>query len=809
MAERTLKIAISGTSYGYDKEYSYRTGERFCESCKAGERVIVPFGNGNRKRIGLILSIEDSEDKKLKPVLSVLDENPLIDNEMLQMIVWLKETTLCTYFEAFKTIIPSGLAINIKERYEITELLPEELSVIEQAVYDKIKSCRNQKDFEAVSEDKESEKILKELEQKGYIEKVCDFKRKVKDETIKMMRLTESYYLNPRNFKITDKQKKVTEFLLQNESASVKEIAYYCNVTSAVMTNLCKKGILYEFEYEEIPTSDAEIKESLNDIILSNEQQKAYGGIKKLIDDRKPSGTLLYGVTGSGKTSIFIKLIEHTLNIGRQALMLIPEISLTPQTENKFKSLFGDTVAVIHSNLSLSQRLKEYKRVKQGLAKIVVGTRSAVFAPLNDIGLIIMDEEGERSYKSESSPRYNARDIARKRCATHGGILLMASATPSVESFYNAKIGRYKLFELKERYGNMPLPDVTIVDMAEEISNANRGLFSDILIDEINYNLEHNEQTVLLLNRRGYYTYISCAECRQPMVCPNCNIPLTYHKANNQLICHYCSYSEEMSEKCPSCGSTYLKQTGVGTQKIEGELKNNFPEARILRMDTDSTYSRYAYEKNFREFGDGKYDIMVGTQMIAKGLNFPNVTLVGVLSVDKALYAGDFRSYERTFSLITQVVGRSGRGEKCGRAYLQTYVPDHYVLKLASEQDYDTFYEEEISVRKSLIFPPFCDICTIYFTSLVDRDARNGATIFVQLMKKRLESEEVRFPLRVLGPSQCSIVKVNGRYRYRIILKIKNSREFRNFIGEIYSSTFRYKEYSNVTVAVDINGDIL
>ncbi|MGN0675257.1 MAG: primosomal protein N', partial [Oscillospiraceae bacterium] len=590
--------------------------------------------------------------------------------------------------------------------------------------------------------------------------------------------------------------------------ASVKEITYICGVTSSVISNMMKKGIVEAYEYEIIRTPEVSATENVNDIILSEEQQKAYDGISMLIDKREPCVSLLYGVTGSGKTPVFAKLIQHTLELGRNVIMLIPEISLTPQVVQRFQSLFGDMVALMHSSLSLTQRLNEYKRVKSGQARIVVGTRSAIFAPMENIGLFIIDEEGERTYKSESSPRYNAKEIAKKRCITHNAVVLMASATPSIESFYYAQTGRYKLFEMTKRYSQDKLPDVEIVDLAVDGFYGNSTVFSERLVEEINYNLEKKEQTILLLNRRGYHTYISCADCREPMVCPNCSIPLTYHKANNRLICHYCGYSTEMVKSCPKCGSNHLKLTGIGTQKVEDEITALFPNARILRMDADTTYSRYAYEKSFRAFENGEYDIMLGTQMIAKGLDFPNVTLVGVLSIDKALFAGDFRSYERTFSLITQVVGRCGRGDKQGRALIQTFVPEHYVLNLAAEQNYKAFYEQEISARKALVYPPFCDICTLEFSSPIESCADNASKAFLGLISSSISSGQINVPIRVLGPSKCIYEKINGKYRYRIIIKCKNNQKFRDYIGQLYKKSFKMKEFANVQTVLDINGDI-
>ena len=527
-----------------------------------------------------------------------------------------------------------------------------------------------------------------------------------------------------------------------------------------------------------------------------------------LINADKPAGALLYGVTGSGKTSVFYHLINQVLKMGKTALLLVPEISLTPQMVNKFKAIFGDSIAVLHSSLSLGQRMDEFKRIKKGDAKIVIGTRSAVFAPLSNIGIIIMDEEGENTYKSETSPRYHARDVAIQRCGHNNCVLVMASATPSLESFYYAKIGRYKLFELKERYSKSNLPDVEIIDMQSEAEAGNNGLFSRQLIDSINENLEKKEQTILLLNRRGYNTYISCLECRQPIVCPNCSIPLTYHKKNDKLMCHYCGYTMDNTGRCPECGSDHLHTSGVGTQRVESELARLFPNARLLRMDADTTYSKYSYEENFKDFEQGKYDIMLGTQMIAKGLNFPNVTLVGVLSLDKALFTGDFRSYERTFYLITQVAGRSGRGDKPGAAYIQTFVPDHYVINLAAKQDYDEFYNEEIALRHALTYPPFCDICVIGFSSDLESRAIKASNWFVDALKEYVREEKVKFPLRALGPAPCTLEMINKKYRYRLILKCKNTRDFRKMISSLLIKFYKNRDFGLVKITADINGDI-
>ncbi len=804
-------VAVSNTSCFYDRRYKYLVPRDLEERAAAGVRVLVPFGKGNRKRIGVIVRIDkvsdlpDGEDvAQFKPLRSVIDSEPLLNAEMLDLMMWIRETTLCTYFEAFRTLIPIGLSVNFTQRYiPITGDVPD-TAVLSKSAEKLWKSLSD--DIGLLDGAKASD--VNELAEKGFLTEREDIKRRKKDETVKMLRLTEDYLSGSINLNLTEKQRLVTELLENCGAASLKEIYYICGVTYAVVKKIIDGGAAETFEYEIVRNPNVVPDISVNDIILTEEQQKCFCGISALIDGGKPEAALLYGVTGSGKTSVFVKLIQYVLDCGRNVIMLIPEISLTPQIVDKFLSLFGNLVSVMHSSLSLTQRLNEYKRVKSGKARIVVGTRSAVFAPLENIGLIIMDEEGERTYKSESSPRYNAKDIAKKRCVTHNAVLLMASATPSIESFYYAKTGRYKLFTLEKRYSQKRLPDVEIIDLAAEGFYGSSSIFSGRLVEEININLERGEQSILLLNRRGYYTFISCCDCKTPVICPNCSVPLTYHKANGRLMCHYCGHTQDMISVCPSCGRNHLKLTGIGTQKVEDEIASLFPDARILRMDADTTCSRCAYEKGFKAFERGEYDIMLGTQMIAKGLDFPNVTLVGVVSIDKALFSGDFRSYERTFSLVTQVVGRCGRGEKQGRAYIQTYVPNHYVITLAAEQNYTEFYNQEAEMRRALIYPPFCDTCLLEFSSEIDGCADKASKCFLEMIKEKIAEEKPKFPLRVLGPSRCTYEKINGRYRYRIILKCRNNAVFREFIGGIYKASFRLKDFANVRTFIDFNGDI-
>lgn len=820
MANKYLvaKVSLSQTSYYFDFEYSYNVPLEFNDRICLGIRVVVPFGRGNRKRIGFVTALESADYIKpdLKPVFSIAEDKSLINDEALKLIFWLKENTFCTYFEAYKSIVPTGFGFQIDNRTSITKN-PIDLSSLseeEKQLLSVLQSAKSDKEFDYLlqcDDNPDKKRIVDLLKSKEILVNISNVKRKVGDETVKMVSLTPEFFSGDVKVKLTPKQNKVISILEENGSASVKEICYIANVTNVVVRNLVKSNVLYEYEYQVMRLSTEEATESISpdDIILNKEQQAAFDGISRLMNENKPAGALLFGVTGSGKTSVFIKLIQKAITDGKQAMLLVPEISLTPQMVKKFKSLFGSVVAVIHSSLSLGQRVDEYKRIQSGEVKIVIGTRSAVFSPMSNIGIIIMDEEGERTYKSDSSPRYNTREVAIKRAGYHNAVLLMASATPSLESYYYAKTGRFSLFELKNRYSKSKLPDVAIVDMQLETQRGNSSIFSSELSKLIDENIAKKEQTILLLNRRGFNTYLSCIECREPIKCPNCAIALTYHKTNNTLMCHYCGFSADMDNvKCDKCGCTELFTSGVGTQRIEEELQNQFPAARVLRMDADTTYSRYAYEKNFRDFGDGKYDIMIGTQMIAKGLDFPNVTLVGVLSLDKALFIGDYRSYERTFSLITQVVGRSGRAEKAGKAIIQTFVPDHYVINLGANQDYKGFYDEEIVLRKNLLYPPFCDVCVVNFSALLELQAMNAANDFVAMMKKKIKDEKINIPLRVLGPAKCAMAKINNRYRYRIIIKCNNNKIFRKFISDLLIEANKEKTLADVRIFADINGDV-
>lgn len=814
----TVSAAIDKCLYPFDLLYDYYVPFSLEDKISVGQTVMVPFGKGNQARVGVVYKTErkQCDISRLKPVLSLSRNGIKMTEEQLELSRWIKENTFCTYFDAVKTMLPPGLNFSVRAKYSLNSdsLSTCGLSQEEGIFLEELKAAKTEKQLEILlgclgsDSGGNKKKAAQGLLKKGFIVKKEEIKRQTGDRTEQMVRLREDFQQNDRTAKLTPKQKKVIDTLAEYEAASVGELCYICGITSAVIKNLVKYGILEEYQYQltRAETANAEATGSPDDIILSPEQQKAYDRLEALMTDSGPKCALFHGVTGSGKTSVFIKLIDKTIKLGKTALMLVPEISLTPQTVRNFQGLFGNSVAIIHSALSMGQRADEYKRIKSGDAKIVIGTRSAVFAPLENIGIIVIDEEGEHTYKSDRTPRYNAVSVAKQRCFRHNSLLLLASATPSLSSRYFAQIGRYEYVALNQRYNKGSLPQVYMVDMKAEYECGNRGNFSQALLHEIEINLQKGEQSMILLNRRGYHTHISCIRCGEVMKCPNCDLPLTYHKANETVCCHYCGYTKKIPDICPKCHSRYITQSGTGTQRIEDEIKQYFPKARVLRMDADTTMSRDAFSKRFSEFGSGAYDIMVGTQMIAKGLDFENVTLVGVLGIDKSLYMGDYLGYEQTFSLITQVVGRSGRGGKTGRAYLQTFSPDHYVLQLAAKQDYEEFYRQEIELRQALLFPPFCDICMVGFTSILQQQCEKGANRFLTLFKERLKQEKEKMPLRVLGPTKLGTGKLGGRYRYKLIIKCKFDKKFRSLLNDVLMAAYRDRELGNVSFYVDVNG---
>ncbi len=810
-------VAVENVAYHFDILYGYSVPEELKNSVHEGSRVLVPFGIGkNVRRQGIIFSFEESdEDKKFKSLISVLDETDIISEEMLEIAAFLKERTFCTYFEGVKVQIPSGLNYKTSVKYfAIHREGNLSLTEDEKQVYEYMLSVDGFLDKKEVyntlgfSADCD---IIDKLYAKKLLTKDYNAVRNANDATVRSVKLTmceDEIY--EKHKKLTPKQKSVIKVLTEVGSATVKELCYFTGVSSAVIMNLEKKGIaeISNITVYRIPETNLTYTKAKEDIILTEKQKNAYD---RLCEQYSGEGgvSLLYGITGSGKTSVFLSLIDRVISDGRQVIVMVPEISLTPQMMAQFKGRYGDDVAIFHSALSVGERRDEYKRVKDGLVKIAIGTRSAVFAPFNNLGLIVIDEEQEHTYKSESSPRYHTVDVAKFRAKKHKALLLLSSATPSVETYSDAVRGVSTLNTLDERYGEAVLPEVEIVDMKAERQKGNRYSISSRLLELMEKNLNEKRQTILLINRRGYNTFAACDSCGNVVTCPSCSISMTYHSANGRLMCHYCGFSMPFTKSCPECGKEGVRYAGYGTQRIEEEISVLLPEARVLRMDTDSAGTRNSFEQGIIDFADGKYDIMLGTQMVAKGLNFENVTLVGVINADQQLNNDDFRSQERTFDLLTQVVGRSGRGKIKGTALIQTAVPQNPVVRLAQLQDYPAFFNTEIGIRKAMVYPPYCDVCSLLFVSTDEIKALNCSKAFLNELKTLTKEKYSDVKIIVLGPIPPRISKISNKYRYRLIIKCKNNSKFRSMIKELMIKFGKNSKFSSVTIAVDINPENL
>ncbi|MEE1245990.1 MAG: primosomal protein N' [Acutalibacteraceae bacterium] len=807
--KRIAAVAVENSAFSFDIPFSYITED---EKCVPGCRVLVPFGKGNRCRQGIVLSVSEYNGvEKLKKVSQVIDGFPVLNDEMLKLVGWLKDRTFCTYFEAVKAVLPSGMCRRTVTNYtavpnaDISDCIEDE-----KQIYNYLSSQKGYIDGEKILKKLGFEprlSMLEDMAKKGLLLRNYDSVRRTQDLTVKTVRLTESgQEVLASSQKLTKKQLEVLNTLADIGTATVKEVCYFTGFTPSVIQALEKKGLVEIFDNEVYrdPCENKSVTVEKKKIVLNEEQQAAFESLLSQYSEGKVLTALLHGITGSGKTMVYIRLIDEMLEKGKNIIVMVPEIALTPQTLNLFRSRYGADVAVFHSALSAGQRMDEWKRVRNDNVRIVVGTRSAVFAPLENLGLIIIDEEQEHTYKSEQTPRYSAKDVARFRCAYHKALLVFSSATPSVETYAKAKQGMYKVCKLTKRFSDSVLPEVRIVDMLTDALSKSSN-FSEELKDRLEYNLENGKQSILLINRRGYNTFAECKACGHVMTCPSCSISMTYHHANGRLMCHYCGYSEPFTSVCPECGSNDLRYSGTGTQKIEDELSELFPDARILRMDADSTYGRNSHEKKLRDFADGKYDILLGTQMVAKGLDFENVTLVGVINADQQLNNDDFRSQERTFDLLTQVVGRAGRGKFKGTAVIQTCNPQNDVIQIAAKQDYEAFFEDEIRTRKMLIYPPYCDICLIGFVGENENKVKSASQRFTEILKEKLSGEYNELKIIALGPMAARVSKISNKFRYRLILKCKNSARFREMMSEMLKVTGSEKAFIGVSVYIDIN----
>lgn len=804
--KRVAAVAVENSTFSFDKPFSYLLGG---EPCMPGCRVLVPFGRGNKCRQGIVLSVgNEKSEARLKSISQLIDDTPVLNDEMLKLCEWLKDRTFCTYFDAVRAVLPSGMCHRTITTY--TAVPQADISgcdAAEAQIYNFLLQKKGYVEGEKLLSTLGFEpklSLLEDMSKKGMLFRNYDSVRRMGDLTVKTVRLTESGKdLLETSQKLTKKQIEILNLLTELDSASVKEICYFTGFTPSVVQALERKGLVEIFDNEiyRDPYADKPNEIIKEKIVLNDEQQKAYENLLEQYEKGEGSASLLFGVTGSGKTMVYLSLIDKMLEKEKNIIVMVPEIALTPQTLSLFMRRYGKDVAVFHSALSAGQRLDEWKRVKRGEVRIVVGTRSAIFAPLENIGLIIVDEEQEHTYKSEQTPRYSAKDVARFRCAFHKALLVFSSATPSIETYAKALNGQYTLNRLTQRYSSSTLPQVRIVDMLTDALSESSNL-SEELKQRLQFNLDNGRQSILLINRRGYNTFAECKACGHVMTCPSCSISMTYHHANGRLMCHYCGFSVPFTDTCPECGSHDVRYSGTGTQKIEDELSTVLPQAKILRMDADSTMGRYSHENKLKDFADGKYDILLGTQMVAKGLDFENVTLVGVINADQQLNNDDFRSQERTFDLLTQVVGRAGRGKYDGTAVIQTCNPENDVIRIAAKQDYEAFFNDEIKTRKMLIYPPYCDICLIGFVGISEAKVKTASQKFADALKLKLDGEYKDLKIIALGPMTARVSKISNKFRYRLILKCRNSKHFRQMMSELLKEA---GSYNDVSVYIDIN----
>ena len=792
----TVGVYVENTNFGFDKSYVYKVPEHLQDKIFIGQRVFVPFSVSNKKRQAVITKLNpDQSTNKLKEIFDLIDERPILSDKQLALAEFIKDRTFCSFFDAVKLLIPIGISEKMKTFYTISD----QIAVSDDEILNIIKN-NNKIDIENLSgilniSEIETRRRLKKYIDEGKVKELSLSLRKVKDKSKIFYEIKdETLTLEELYSHATSKpQKIILEFLYNTKGAFERDILDFTAVTKSVLNTLVKKELIISTEEEVLRTPYIpNLNKADKNFKLNDEQQKAYENLIHEYKDRKAHVSLIYGVTGSGKTHVFLKLIDKAIEDDGGIIVMVPEISLTSQMLSIFKDRYRDKVAILHSGLTIGERLDEYKRIKRGEAKIVIGTRSAVFAPFEKINLIVMDEEHDESYKSQSTPRYSTHTIAKYLINRDKGLLLLSSATPEIGSFANAKTGNYSLNKLTKRYSSSSLPEVVKVDMSGVY-----GVFSPILVQKLNDQLDKGHQVILLINRRGFNTFIRCEECGEVLFCPNCSVAMTYHRVNNRLICHYCGYSKPFTEVCPNCHEKSLVYSGAGTQKIEAEIQSLFSDKKVLRLDSDTKTYGASFEKKLRDFKDGKYQIMVGTQMVAKGLDFENVTLVGVLNADKQMYDDDYRSTERTFNLITQVVGRSGRGKYPGDAIIQTLSPENDIINLAANQDYESFFEREIKIRKAMIYPPFCTICKIELSSSNSLKAQTAAQKLFNILNNNKS-------MIIFGPIESRIFKLDNKYRYQIMIKFRNKKEERLKLKNAFEAYYREKEARGVTMTPDI-----
>ena len=785
------RVAVEAATYAIDKPYDYLVPQSLSGQVQPGIRVTVPFGKGNRTSEGMVLALHYGEGRKgLKALSAVLDGECVLDEDRMKLAFWLRERYFCTLYDAVRLILPAGLWYRIREVYVLTAdretALDSGENTGERRVLETLVAGEGKADLDTLRQACGSSvtTVLRALEERGLVRMETTATRKVLDKMVQ--RVTLAVEPEAAMAAVSARRRsapmryEVIKLLCAVGSALTSDLCYFTGAPLTTIRSLARSGLVELTQEESFRVPRPEPADGAP-ISLTEEQQAAFDGIMELTKTGKPICALLYGVTGSGKTAVYIRLLQEIVRQGRRGMILVPEIALTPQMMARFSAYFGDKVVMLHSGLRVSERYDQWKRIRRGEVDVVLGTRSAVFAPLDDLGMVILDEEHEPSYQSENPPRYHARDVAKFLCAKSGATLVLGSATPSVESAYQAQRGVYHKFVLNSRYNRQGLPRVVIADMRQEVRRGNATLISEPLRLELEENLRRGEQSILFLNRRGNSRMLLCGECGEVPTCPRCSVPLTYHSANGRLMCHYCGHSQPAPSVCPDCGGR-MKAVGAGTQKVEEELHQMFPDAPVLRMDADTVSGNH--EQLLHRFETEKIPILLGTQMVAKGLDFANVTLVGVLSADLSLYVDHYRAAERTFNLLTQVVGRAGRGDKAGRAVIQTYTPENDVIQAAAAQDYQRFYDAEITLRRLRQDPPFADQFTVTVTGPEETPVRRA----IELLRQGIGNAAEKPPydalgIQVIGPAPAPVVKVNGVYRYRLLVLGQNIAPIRELLA--------------------------
>ena len=795
------KLAVQAATYAIDKAYDYLLPDEL--PGRVGCRVLVPFGRGNRLSEGVILSLhQEVPAKPLKAVRSLLDDEPVVTEKELRLALWMSRRYFCTFYDALRTILPAAVWYRYREIWSMRQpVLMPDAPEREQAVARLLQDgpLAEDKLCQALGDD--IPPLLRRMEKAGTLTHTTEQQKKVRDKVVAFASLCVPAEQAADLAGRSSKRREVVSFLARNGETALHDLRYFTGAAKKTVDDLCRLGAVSLREQEEYRISEKQYAVKATDIILNDEQQRVCDALLAQIDRGEAGVTLLLGVTGSGKTMVYIRLAQLLLERGKSVMILVPEIALTPQMMARFTAYFGDWVALLHSGLRMTERYDQYKRIRRGEARIVLGTRSAVFAPLVELGLIIMDEEQEGSYESENAPCYHARDVAKYRCAQEGARLLLGSATPTVETAWHAERGDYGLLELRQRFNRQALPRVIVADLRRELRQGRSTVISQPLYDELQKNMAAGEQSILFLNRRGSSRQLLCPQCSYVPECPRCSVYLTYHSANDRLMCHYCGFSQPAPERCPDCGGA-LKHIGFGTQRVEEELHELFPGTEVLRMDADTVSA--GHEALLRQFEERRVPILLGTQMVAKGLDFENVTLVGVLSADLSLYVDHYRAAERTFNLLTQVVGRAGRGAKEGRAVIQTYTPENDVIQAAAAQDYERFYRSEIQLRRLRRDPPFADQFIITVSGGEENDVRRA----VGLLRSGLDAAVKKPPyddmgLELIGPAPAPVVRINGSYRYRLLLLGENNAQVRGLLSSFMRAFAQRAENRRLHIRVD------